>query len=65
MTTATTTIARTAPRFVPAILSLGAMKAHETRAALRILNGDTSAEALAKYDELAGQANDFQMVVHG
>lgn len=56
---------RPAPRFVPAILSLGAMKAHETRAALRILNGDRSDETLAKYVALAAQANDFQRVVHG
>lgn len=61
----TNQVNRTAPRFVPAILSLGAMKAHETRAALRILNGDTSDEAITKYVELASQANDFQRVVHG
>lgn len=59
------TPARKAPQFVPAVLSLGAMKAHETRAALRILNGETTDEALAKYLDLAAQAGDFQRVVHG
>jgi len=57
--------ARKTPNFIPAVLSLGAMKAHETRAALAILNGDTSEAMLAKYVELATQAADFQRVVHG
>lgn len=59
------TPARKAPQFIPAILSLGAMKAHETRAALRILNGDTSDETLAKYVDLATQAEAFTRIVHG
>ena len=65
MTKQAQTTVRTAPNFVPAILSLGAMKAHETRAALAILNGDKSEEALAKYVELATQADAFTRVVHG
>ncbi|SCK49273.1 hypothetical protein VAR608DRAFT_4903 [Variovorax sp. HW608] len=56
---------RKAPQFVPAILTLGAMKAHETRAALAILNGETTPDALAKYVELATQAAEFARAVHG